>query len=199
MKRRIFKRYRRGKRGGQHYHINSLENIINYSSVPIIERLERDRHKALMRKEDVDRFFEKYPEYEKKAEGVNVIKILKDRAQSIKEDIEAESAPGMYKPVEKEIRLFPIKPENLPLIGRAERFYGSRERFPAALVHELEHHSTLPKRLRDVAELSDEEIMKLSLEEQTEIKRLQNENEDLAEKAEDEWLTKMEKKKGETK
>lgn len=177
----------------------SLETIINYGSYPkVFESLGKDKHKSLIYKDNVEKFMEDWPEYKMKSKKAKKIDIIEDRTESIKRDPDAKFAPGMYLIHEKEIRLFPIKPDDIPENERerANKLY-HKERFPAVLVHELEHHSTLPKKLRNAAELSDEEIINLPQWEKNEIQRLQKENENLAIKAEDEWLAKLEKRKQE--
>jgi len=199
--RRIFKRYKTRKRGGQHYHVKSLENIVNFSSspVPVIERLGRDRHKALMRKGDVHRFFDKYPEYEKEAKDISSIKLLKDRRESIKKNRDAETSPGMYLPIEKEIRLFPIKPpKNLISKNEQERYdiLYTRENFPEALAHEIRHHSERPEELNKLDKMSDDEVRDILRTDSPRIQKLLNDDEINARKAEPEWIEKMKKRKG---
>jgi len=180
----------------RHIQIRTIDDIVkNYGSFPKIEeRLGKRKKEALMTAGDVKIFFRQYPEYRLQARGVETIKLLEDRQPSMEMRKEAKYVPGMYLlPPKKEIRLFPIEPRDIPegYKERAKKFYTSKEQFPAALVHEITHHHTMPKELIQVAQLSDEEISALPPEKIARIERLKEEQEILAEKAEDTWLDKM--------
>ena len=182
-------------------HPQSLDTMIRRSSFKILEELGKNKKKALMDKEDVESFFKDWPKYKAKTKGLKKISLLENREESIKLNPDAKTAPGMYIPKEKEIRIFPIEPIDIPDEDkeRAEKFYDSKEQFPAVLPHELHHHKKMPKKLRDFFNMPDVQQKKVLPWDKLQIDISKEKQETLAREAEDEWLKKMRKRKGESK